>query len=87
MPYFPTVEESQYFCPNCRGWFYSSNVSCLVYHVPGSCCHYYESSAPGPGGVTVDVRVTEPSETVINDDIGMCAMTKKAVAYVRPESS
>ncbi len=48
-PYFPRyVENSSYFCPNCKAWYRRSNVSCTVAHSPWSCCHEHETQVPAP---------------------------------------
>ena len=51
MPYFPELPEpAPYKCPGCNKWFAANNVSCGVYHSPGTCCHEYEEevNAPNP---------------------------------------
>jgi hypothetical protein len=56
VPYFPPAEPPKpYYCPNCKAWFYYSNMSCLVMHGPGSCCHHYEQKAPAPTPPTFDI--------------------------------
>lgn len=45
MPYFPKPGETTYICRGCGGRFIPSNISCLVQHPPGTCCHYGETRA------------------------------------------
>ena len=69
MPYFePSVpaEPVPYFCPNCKAWYVSvqregPRMGCLVYHAPGSCCHFAEKEVPEPQNVNsvVDLKGTE----------------------------
>ena len=46
MPYFPKLCDDVYWCEGCGGRFRRSNVSCLVAHAPGTCCHYGEDRVP-----------------------------------------
>src|SRR5205809_7870097 len=48
MPYFPTKQESAYFCPNCQAWYTRATMHCLVIHPPGTCCHEYEHQMEDP---------------------------------------
>ena len=48
MPYFPYRQETVYRCPGCQRWFIPGNMSCLVAHAPGTCCHEYETETGQP---------------------------------------
>lgn len=48
MPYYPTREETAYYCPNCKQWYIPTGINCLVLHPPGSCCHKYDIPTTRP---------------------------------------
>jgi len=59
-PYFPPLPPDGriYWCPKCRARYrVVSNLSCLVLHSPGDCCHMGEE------------RVTEPREPLTNAEV------------------
>lgn len=47
MPYYEHATQP-YYCPRCRAWFVPGNMSCLVAHPPGTCCHYGERPVGAP---------------------------------------
>lgn len=60
MTYFPKLVEQEskpFQCPGCKDWYVPNpamrNVSCCVYHGPGTCCHYSETRVPTPPSLSV----------------------------------